>query len=110
MNERYPDFLCYYFRETPSFQSVLEMGLASAKDFLQANDCDWRSEDDYLPYRLEVESWIKLQFQKRGGIPKQRYPIYMSLGFELIFEKDPDYKNKLILPLDIFSREDISFT
>jgi hypothetical protein len=105
-----PDFLCYYFRDRPSFRSVLDKGISSAKEFLSAHDTDWRSRQDYIDYRIQVEAWVRKEFVKKGGRPMRAYPIYMSLGTERMMEDDPSYKGKLFVPLRTFDRTQVSFT
>jgi len=86
------------------------MELKQAKGFLNKNDVGWRSEENYLDDRIEIEKWIKTHFINNGGIPKRENPLIMSLGVEMEYEKVPEYKNKLIIPLSIFSRSQITFT
>jgi len=109
-NTKYPDFLCYYFRNRPSFRSVLDKGESQAKEFLSRHDTAWRCRDDYIGFRLEVEAWVRAEFIRKGGQPKRVHPIYLSLGIEKILEKDPSYTGKLILPLHIFTRTQLSLT
>jgi len=38
------------------------------------------AQDDYLIHRREIERWIYKQLIKIGGKPKNKVPIYMTLG------------------------------
>ncbi len=110
MDKKYPDYLCYYYREKPTFDSILDMGISNAKSFLENNDNEFRSGKNYLDLRMEIESWLKTQFLEKGGKPTRKNLFCMSLGPELVYEKEDDYKHKMIIPLEIFNRSQISFT
>jgi hypothetical protein len=110
MSPTYPDFLCYYFRHRPTFRSILDRGASSAKELLSRRDTGWRSRGDYIDFRIAVEAWVRTEFFKKGGQPRRLHPIYMSLGIERMMEDDPSYRGKLVLPLCIFDRTQVSFT
>lgn len=66
----------------------------------------------YLANRKKCEKWLKEEFIKKGGCPKQNYPIYTVLGKSEKIEKHmiKDKIEKIEIPLSLFEKKEVSFT
>lgn len=70
---------------------------------------------EYLKFRRIVEENLRKDFIKKGGKPKEQYPIYFIYGRSKWLETAVDRytqetTEKLELPFSIFNREEVSFT
>jgi hypothetical protein len=112
MKYNIPQFLSYYFRKNQEpFQVLSELDENKAEAILK-NDVQWRGDGTYLKHRIQHEEIIKNKFIEKGGRPKRKYPIYAILGESPIgpFDMENEYEQKIIIPVDQFNPEDISFT
>jgi hypothetical protein len=75
----------------------------------------FRDPPSYLYLRKQVERQLRNEFLLKGGRPKEEYPIYMVLGRPKWTQTSEDAMtvmttDEILVPLKIFSAEDISFT
>jgi len=72
----------------------------------------FKKPEVYLSERKKCEKWLKEEFIKKGGTPKQEYPIYTVLGVSEKIEKHmiKDKIGKVQIPLSIFEKNEVSFT
>jgi hypothetical protein len=73
----------------------------------------FRDPIGYLARRRRSERWVHDEFIKKGGRPKQYFPIYFVLGeSRWLVQQSPDSQRhaELHIPLDVFDEGDISFT
>jgi len=103
----HPDFLTHYYREGDvPFQSICERTREEAEAMLATED-GWRGDGTYLAARLKLEAWIRREFQRKGGRPKRKHPIYAALGIQCRFE---GIRRSIRLPLSILPENAVSFT
>ena len=70
---------------------------------------------DYLRARRETEAWLRQEFIRLGGKPREAYPIYMVLGRSKWVERMADpatlaTTSAIEVPLAILNETDVSFT
>jgi hypothetical protein len=107
-----PQYFTYFFRKgQPRFQTLCDLDEAVAEQILH-HDTGWRGDGTYLRQRKQQERYVREQFLRKGGKPHRQHPIYMILGNSPTGPHDlhHDYAYKLIIPRDIFSADDVSFT
>lgn len=83
---RIPNYLTRYYQcgENP-FLSLNDLPLHEANRIKRIH-ChrnqigDFYSQDDYLIHRKEIETWIYQRLLEKGGKPKEKVPVYMTLG------------------------------
>jgi len=71
--------------------------------------------DAYLTRRKRIESRLRAEFQRKGGLPKQQFPIYFMLGRPPWTTEVADAitlatTEEIEVPLSLFGETDISFT
>lgn len=71
--------------------------------------------DGYLSKRKQVELYLRAEFQRKGGLPKESYPIYFMLGRPPWITEVADAATlatteEIEVPLSIFDKTDVSFT
>ena len=107
-----PDYLSYFFRagQTP-FQVLPDLEDAVAEEILK-KDTLWRADGTYQSHRKRHERVLREKFVAKGGRPVRSHPIYMILGDSPARPHDlrMEYDFKIVIPLDRFSAEEISFT
>ena len=70
---------------------------------------------DYLRARRETEAWLRQEFIRLGGKPREAYPIYMVLGRSKWVERMADPAtlrtiSAIQVPLALLNETDVSFT
>ncbi len=115
-----PNYLTRYYQhgENP-FLSLNMLPIDQANE-IRRNHCkklninNFYADDKYLQSRTEVERWIYNEFIKKGGEPKSKVPIYMTLGESVgggDIRKDIQQNScELKIPLKYLDLERISFT
>jgi hypothetical protein len=107
-----PDYLTYFFRQGQApFQTICDLDEHEAQAILD-NDILWRGDGTYLAHRKQHERLLREKFIAKGGRPARQHPIYMILGDSPAGPHDLhlEYAYKIILPISIFSPDDLSFT
>lgn len=90
-------FLTHYSRSTP-FRSIMDLSIHERQRIFPAlnEDNTWGLSrffhPSYLDQRARVESWMRSEFEKKGGAPSLANPVYFFLGVNEDFESHP--KNK----------------
>jgi predicted HTH domain antitoxin len=107
-----PDYLTYFFRngQVP-FQTICDLDESEAQAILR-RDTLWRGDGTYLSHRKRHERLLRKKFVAKGGKPVRQHPIYMILGDcpQGPHDLHREYDYKIILPVALFSPDDISFT
>jgi hypothetical protein len=109
----------YYLRGTPPCRSLSalqdEHAISLMKDLCDDSIFGARFRDPvgYLARRRRSERWVHDEFIKKGGLPKQDFPIYFVFGeSRWLVQQSPDRQRhaELRIPIDVFDEADISFT
>ncbi|MGM0508575.1 MAG: hypothetical protein ACQERZ_05355 [Fusobacteriota bacterium] len=112
-------YLTHYFRKgTKPFQSLSALSDKKAIEkmkLLYQDNAIWgrfNNPSQYLKERRNTEKWLRNEFILKGGKPIEEYPIYMVLGKCEEIEKNMKKEDleKIIIPIDIFKRNEVSFT
>ena len=112
-------FLTHYYKTgNPPFRSLSALAdseaLKIASEFQNETALVYRRFKKYELYwleRRETERWLRNEFIKKGGQPKEEYPQYMVLGTSsYISEGYDDMCSEIRIPLSEFSEREISFT
>ncbi|MFC5402984.1 hypothetical protein [Cohnella soli] len=69
-----------------------------------------RRSEEYMLIRREIEQLARCQFIAKGGMPKNTYPHYMTLGPCKWLESWYRKPAVITIPSEEFSEESISFT
>jgi hypothetical protein len=105
-------YLIYFFRagQVP-FQVICDFDEHVAQQILQ-QDTLWRGDGTYLAHRKRHERILRTKFIEKGGKPGRQHPIYMILGDSPTGPHDLhlEYDYKIVIPISVFSPEDVSFT
>jgi len=105
----YPNYIIHYHHNQAVFlHSVLENGYTKAKEILSKSPVARISREEYVDERLMIEGHIRNEFYKKGGFPRRHFPLYACLGESKYLEQD--CFTKYIIPLSVFTKEQISFT
>lgn len=117
------ELLVHVYRSgSPPFQSLSTLpeaqALAIMASLYRRDSVFWERFADppaYLSARKQVETKLKDAFQKKGGRPKQDFPIYFMLGWppwaeEMVDAATLSTTERIEVPLSIFDKHDISFT
>lgn len=108
--------LYHYFEENKGpFKNLSSLDLNEAEEVLhqlrtEGTTFAGKRSMDYLVVRQELENIARNLFIRKGGKPNKKYPHYMTLG-PCDWLKDW-YKRgeEIVIPLDEFKEEVISFT
>jgi hypothetical protein len=95
-----------------------EQALAIMKALYVEGSVFWERFKDpagYLSFRKQVESRMREAFIRKGGEPKEYYPIYLMLGRPVWAETAADAATlrtteEIAIPLSILRAEEVSFT
>jgi hypothetical protein len=117
------DFLLHVFRKgSAPFQSLSSLPEEQAHKIMHELYLDgsvlWERFQDprkYLALRRQIEVNMRDEFIRKGGRPKNEYPIYFMLGRPKWTETAADpitlaTTDEIIVPLSILHPEDVSFT
>jgi len=117
------DFLLHFYRKgSKPFQSLSALPDEKANEimrdlFIEGSVLWERFRDPlkYLSFRREVEKKLQDDFLRKGGRPREDYPIYLVLGRPRWTQQSADARttattNEIRVPLSILSSEDVSFT
>lgn len=107
---KYPDYLVHYHHNQATlFHSILEQGYTRSKEILRNSPLASIAKEEYVDERIIVENHIRTEFYKKGGIPLRNFPLYASLGESKYLEGNSVF-TKIIIPLSVFNKEQLSFT
>jgi hypothetical protein len=110
----------YYNKQNSPFLSLSELNEEKAISIMKklySEETEYgtrfRNPIQYLMNRKNTEAWVRQEFIKKGGTPKNLFPIYTVLGESQWIDKNGPIDGetgKIRLPLSIFNEGDISFT
>jgi hypothetical protein len=114
------DYLTHYYStDQEPFQSLSALSDEEALEIMKKL-CDdtpygerFKNPIRYLENRKATEQWVREEFMKKGGKPKDPYPIPMVLGWsKWLVEAAPDREKhgEIRIPLSVFTERDVSFT
>jgi hypothetical protein len=114
------DYLTYYYKHgTEPFQSLSAL---PDKEVIKIMEelCDdtlfgarFKDPIQYMRNRRQTEQWVREEFIKKGGRPRETYPIPMVLGAsKWMVKQAPDLNvhGEIRIPLSVFTEYDVSFT
>jgi len=114
------DYLTYYYKHgTEPFRSLSAL---PDKEVIKIMEelCDdtlfgarFKDPIQYMRNRKQTEQWVREEFIKKGGRPREAYPIPMVLGASKWMVKqapDPAAHGEIHIPLSVFTEYDVSFT
>lgn len=117
------DFILHVYKAgSPPFESLSELpeeqALTIMRSLYRKESILWERFEDpvaYLSKRKQVEFDLKSEFQRKGGLPKQDFPIYFMLGrppwaTEVVDTVTLSTTEEIEVPLSVFDKTDISFT
>ncbi len=117
------DFLIHYYRRgAEPFRSLTDLCDAEALrlmgELYAEGSVFWerfKDPQDYLVTRRRIEAWMYEEFVAQGGTPRERRPIYLTLGRSRWAESVVDpltaaTTSEIEVPLAIFQDADLSFT
>lgn len=115
-----PDYLTRYYQQGENPFLSLNMLPLDKADEVRRNHCkklnidNFYADETYLQNRIEIEQWMYKEFVRKGGKPKEKVPIYMTLG-ESVGGGDirldiQQNACELKIPLKYLDLECISFT
>jgi hypothetical protein len=117
------DFLLHVYRKGSSpFQSLSALPAQQAHALMKGlyveGSVFWerfRDPPGYLSFRKRVEKRMRDEFIRKGGKPKEDYPIYLMLGRPIWTKMVADgptlsTTEEIEIPLSIICAEDLSFT
>ena len=81
-----PDYISHYYEKTRGpLRSVSELDREAAREIIR--QITERNEGfsnnrppEYIDWRIDVENWLREEFEKKGGKPKRKHPHYFILG------------------------------
>ena len=117
------DFLIHFYKKgSKPFQSLSALPEEQAHVIMKGlyieGSVFWerfRDPQSYLSFRKQVEKKLRNDFLRKGGRPKDDYPIYLVLGRPKWTEISADAKtiattDEISVPMSILSTVDVSFT
>lgn len=102
----------YFMPGKDIFAGVSDLGLTSSYDVDRFRKLLPRNYDSrYIQRRAKTEKILYELFKAKGGVPKKKYPYYLTLGCcdEWFFGKKHFFGN-LVFELEEFDPEVVSFT
>ncbi|MBH5318851.1 hypothetical protein I6N90_13685 [Paenibacillus sp. GSMTC-2017] len=111
-------FTHYYKRGSSPFRTLSALTDEEAKKVMEqlADDSPlfarFKTPQQYLNTRKQVENWLRGEFIAKGGLPKDDYPLYAVLGSSSWIESHSASFDieKIQIPVSSFDERDISFT
>lgn len=117
------DYVYHYFRKgSRPFQSLSALAEDQAKSIMMElyipGSMLWQRFGDpnwYLPLRRNVEHELYTQFRAKGGSPRQRYPVYFTVGRPkwAVVGADAftmEHTDEIRVPFSLFCTEEVSLT
>lgn len=117
------DFILHVYKAgSRPFRSLSDLPEAQALSIMETlyrkGSIFWERFADpatYLSKRKDVEAHLRAEFQRKGGHPKESFPVYCMLGrppwtTEVADAVTLATTEEIEIPLSIFEETDISFT